>query len=159
LTKESALAFIMLEKLGQKKVSVFIDSFEKWAELGNAVIKDTSTVGSSIQSVSYSINLYNDVIIEDANGTKGLYPKVYIASGKEVPDITRDGKVIHIPYTDLVNIDGTPKAAKDIWNILDKAGVSRYAELICYSDDPGEAAVNYFILKLMGYPDIKVLVN
>jgi hypothetical protein len=29
---------------------------------------------------------------------------------------------------------------------------------VCFSDDPGEAAANYFILKLMGYPDIKVLV-
>ena len=28
LTKESALAFVMLEKLGQKKVSVFMDSME-----------------------------------------------------------------------------------------------------------------------------------
>ncbi len=36
--------------------------------------------------------------------------------------------------------------------------VPRYAELVCFSDDPGEAAANYFILKLMGFPDIKVLV-
>ena len=36
--------------------------------------------------------------------------------------------------------------------------VPRYAELVSFSDDPGEAAANYFILKLMGYPDVKVLV-
>ncbi len=41
---------------------------------------------------------------------------------------------------------------------LSKAGVPRYAEIICFSDEPGEAAVNYFILKLMGYPDVKVWV-
>jgi hypothetical protein len=29
--------------------------------------------------------------------------------------------------------------------------------VIVYADDPGEAAVNHFILKLMGYPDVKVL--
>jgi len=75
-----------------------------------------------------------------------------------VPAKAQDGKVVHVPYTDLLNADGTPKAAKDIWNILAKAGVPRYAELVCFSDDPGEAAANYFILKLMGYPDIKVLV-
>ncbi len=40
-----------------------------------------------------------------------------------------------------------------------KAGVPRYAELVCFSGDPGEAALNYFILKLMGFPDIKVLVS
>jgi len=68
-----------------------------------------------------------------------------------------EGKVVHLPYLDLLNADGTPKAAKDIWNILSKAGVPRYAELVCISDDPGEAAVNYFILKLMGFPDAKVL--
>src|SRR3989337_3004526 len=43
LTKESALAFIMLEKVGQKKVSIFMDSKDKWAEFGFTVIKDTAS--------------------------------------------------------------------------------------------------------------------
>ena len=73
-----------------------------------------------------------------------------------MPARAQDGKVVHVPYTELLNADGTPKAAKEIWKILDKAGVPRYAELVCVADDPGDAAVNYFILKLMGYPDIKV---
>jgi 3-mercaptopyruvate sulfurtransferase SseA len=98
------------------------------------------------------------VIIADPRSTQGVYPKVLIASGPNVPAKAQDGKVVHVPYTDLLNADGAPKAAKDIWNILAKAGVPRYAELVCFSDDPGEAAVNYFILRLMGYPDIKVLV-
>jgi 3-mercaptopyruvate sulfurtransferase SseA len=104
------------------------------------------------------VNVRKGVIIADTKSTQGVYPKVLIASGKELPARTLDGKVVHVPYTDLLNADGTPKAAKDIWNILVKAGVPRYAELVCFSDDPGEAAVNYFVLKLMGYPDIKVLV-
>ncbi|MBF8247903.1 MAG: hypothetical protein HW374_703 [Bacteroidetes bacterium] len=165
LTKESALAFVMLERLGQKKVSVFIDSLGKSARLGFALTKDTTVVGPkkgpgdlSIAPTNYPGNLRKDVIITDSKSTQGLYPRVIIASGKNVSAKTQDGKVVHVPYTDLLNADGTPKAAKDIWNILVKAGVPRYAELVCFSDDPGEAAVNYFILKLMGYPDIKVLV-
>jgi 3-mercaptopyruvate sulfurtransferase SseA len=165
LTKDSALAFVMLEKLGQKKVSVFMDSMDKWAQLGFAVTKDATVVGPkkvpqdlSIPPTTYPGNFRKDVIIADPKSTQGLYPKVFIASGKNVPAKTQDGKVVHIPYTDLLNADGTPKAAKDIWNILAKAGVPRYAELVCFSDDPGEAAADYFILKLMGYPDIKVLV-
>jgi thiosulfate/3-mercaptopyruvate sulfurtransferase len=164
LTKESALAFVMLEKLGQKKVSVFVDSLGKSERLGFALTKDKTIVGPkktpqdlSIIPASYLINIHEDVIIADTKSTKGLYPKVFIASGKHVPAQVQDGKVVHIPYTDLLNNDGTPKAAKDIWNILAKAGVTRYAELVCFSDDPGEAAVNYFILKLMGFPDIKIL--
>jgi len=164
LTKESALAFVMLEKLGQKKVSVFIDSLGKSERLGFALTKDKTIVGPkkapqdlSITLTNYTVNIREDVIIADTKSTKGLYPKVFIASGKHVPVQVQEGKVVHIPYTDLLNNDGTPKAAKDIWNILAKAGVTRYAELVCFSDDPGEAAVNYFILKLMGFPDIKIL--
>lgn len=165
LTKDSALAFVMLEKLRQKKVSVFMDSVDKWAQLGFAVTKDATIVGPkkvphdlSIPPTNYHGNFRKDVIIADPKSPQGLYPKVFIASGKNVPAKAQDGKVVHVPYTDLLNADGTPKAAKDIWNILYKAGVPRYAELVCFSDDPGEAAANYFILKLMGYPDIKVLV-
>jgi 3-mercaptopyruvate sulfurtransferase SseA len=165
LTTDAALAFVMLEKLGQKKVSVFLDSMEKWSQLGFAVTKEATVVGPkkvprdlSIPPTTYPANFRKDVIVGDPKSTRGVYPKVFIASGKDVPAKAQDGKVVHVPYTDLLDADGAPKAAKDIWNILAKAGVPRYAELVCFSADPGEAAVNYFILKLMGYPDIKVLV-
>ena len=165
LTTDSALAFVLLEKLGQKKVSILMDSMDKWTKLGFGVTKDATVVGPrkgpidlSIPPTTYAVNVRKDVIITDAKNTQGLYPKVFIASGKNVPAKAPDGKVVHVPYSDLLNADGTPKAAKDIWNILVKAGVPRYAEMVCFSDDPGEAATNYYVLKLMGYPDIKVLV-
>ena len=166
ITKESALAYVMLEKLGQKKVSIFMDSLDKWAKPGFALTKDATVVGPkksprdlSIPPTTYPESFRKDVLITDSKNTLGAYPKVFIASGKDVPAKAPEGKVVHVAYTDLLNADGTPKAAKDIWNILSKAGVPRYGELVCFSDDPGEAAVNYFILKLMGYPDIKILVN
>ena len=165
LTKESALAFMMLEKVGQKKVSVFMDSLGRGAQAGFAVTKDVTVVGPkkgpgdvSIPPTTYPGNSRKEVIIADPKSTRGNYPKIFIASGNTMAGKTQDGKVVHVPYSDLLNPDGTPKAAKDIWNILTKAGVPRYAELVCFSDDPGEAAANYFILKLMGYPDVKVLV-
>jgi 3-mercaptopyruvate sulfurtransferase SseA len=166
ITKDSALAFVMLEKLGQKKVSIFTDSMDKWAKPGFALTKDATAVGTpkaphdaTIPTSIYPNNFSNEVLIATPASTQGLYPKVFIASGKDLPAKSPEGKVVHVLYTDLLNADGTPKAAKDIWTVLDKAGVPRYAELVCFSDDPGEASVNYFILKLMGYPDVKVLVN
>lgn len=165
VTKDSALAFVMLEKLGQKKVSVFMDSIDQWAKLGFAVTKDATVVGPkkvlhdlSIPPTTYPGNYRKDVITADPKSTERYYPRILIASGENVPANAQEGKVVHVPYTALLNADGTPKAAKDIWTILAKAGVPRYAELVCFSDDPGEAAANYFILKLMGYPDIRVLV-
>jgi hypothetical protein len=111
-----------------------------------------------IRPTAYPVNLRPGIVVSDPQGTQGMYPKVYVASGKSLPAKVPDGKVIHVPYTELVNANGMPKAANDIWNTLVKAGVPRYAEIISFSDDPGEAAANYFILKLMGYPDVRVLV-
>jgi thiosulfate/3-mercaptopyruvate sulfurtransferase len=166
LTKEAALAFVMLEKLGQRKVSVLTDSTDEWTKRGSKLTKDPTAVGPkkgpgdlSIPTAMYPVNVRAGVIIADTKGTQGVYPKVFVASGASAPANAPDGKVVHVPYTDLLNADGTPKAAKDLWSILTKAGVPRYAELVCYSDDPGEAAVDYFVLKLMGYPDVKVLVT
>jgi thiosulfate/3-mercaptopyruvate sulfurtransferase len=165
ITKDAALAFLMLEKLGQNKISILHDTHEKWVGLGFKLTKDTTIVSAqkkpnvlSILPTSYPKDFRRDVLLTDSKSTRGLYPRVFIASGRNVPAKAQDGKIVHVQYTDLLNADGTPKAAKDIWNILSAAGVPRYAELVCYSDDPGEAAVTYFILKLMGFPDIKVLV-
>ncbi len=163
LTKEAALAFAMLEKLGQKKVSVFVDALEKPAQLG-FVTKDPTVVGPkkgpgdmSIVPVAYPAALRDGVFVADAKSTTGVYPKVFVGSGASVPAKTPEGTVVHVPYTDLLNADGTPKAAKEIWAVLSKAGVPRYAELVTFAEDPAEAAVGYYILKLMGWPDVKVL--
>jgi len=165
LTKDSALAFVMLERLGQHKVSVLMASSDAWAQHGLSVTKNATVVGPrtaqqplSIPPVTYAATVRTDPVITDPKRTQGAFPKVFVASGDAVPPKAQDGKVVHVPYTSLLNADGTPKPAKDIWNILAKAGISRYAELICYSEDPGEAAANYFVLKLMGFPDVKMMV-
>ena len=68
-----------------------------------------------------------------------------------------DGKVVHVPFTELLDAKGHPRPAAEIWKVLAKAGVPRYAELIVYADEPGDSAVNYYLLKLMGFPDVKLL--
>jgi thiosulfate/3-mercaptopyruvate sulfurtransferase len=166
LNPDSALAFLLLEKLGQKKISVFSDSVDDWAFAGFPLEKEADAAdpkkaaarGMFIRPTTYPVGLRPGIVVSDPKGTHGPYPKVYLASGKSLPAKVPDGKVVHVPYTELVNANGTPKAAQEIWNTLVKAGVPRYAEIISISDDPGEAAANYFILKLMGYPDVKVLV-
>ena len=162
----SALAFLMLERLGQKKVSVLLESVDDWGLAGFSLTKEPTIVGPrkspkdvAVPTTTYSASIKPGIVIRETPNTQGPFPKVYIASGKALPTKVPDGKVFHVPHTELVNADGTPKAAKDIWNILVKAGLPRYAEIICFADDPGEAAANYFILKLLGYPDVKVLVT
>ncbi len=162
LTKEAALAFVLLEKLGCKKISIFTEPADKWTRLGFTVIKDTidgdadEGLSGAPKSALVRVNLQKGIIVGGTGIANGVYPRVFIASGINIPAHPPADQVVHVPFSDLLNPDGTPKEAKDIWNILTKAGVPRYAELICFADDPGEAAANYFILKLMGFPDIKV---
>lgn len=167
LNENSALAYLMLERLGQHKVSVFMDSIERWAELGHTVARPAAAAATgktaeqpSAPALPYAANLRAGMLVTEPNSPPGLYPKVFVASSLQLPARTPPasaGRVLHLPYAQLLNADGTPKAAKDIWNILAKAGVPRYAQIICFADDPGAAAVNYYLLKLMGYADVKVL--
>ena len=165
LTPDAALAFLLLEKLGQKRISVLSDSLDDWGFAGFPLEKESDAADAKktqarfIRPTTYPVNLRPGVVVLDSERTEGLYPKVYLASGKALPANVPDGKVIHVPYTELLNANGTPRPAKDIWSTLAKAGVPRYAEIVSFADDPGEAAANYFVLKMMGYPDIKVLVR
>ncbi|HUP97885.1 MAG TPA: rhodanese-like domain-containing protein [Usitatibacter sp.] len=161
----SALAFVMLEKLGQKKVSIVMDSVDEWGLQGLPLTKEPTLVGPpkappamTVLPTTYPKAARAGVLVRDARATAGAYPKVFLAAGVKPPATAPDGKVVHVPYTDLLDAKGAPKPAAEVWKILVKAGVPRYAEIICIADDPGEAAIGYYVLRLMGYPDVKVLV-
>ena len=166
LTREAALAFVALEKAGQKKISLFMDDDDTWEQSGFKLISGKNDGGKAGASKSptgsatnYPVSSRNGIIITHQEGERGIFPRIVIACGENVPEKIQDEKVVHMPYKDLLNSDGAPKMAREIWNVLSKAGVPRYAELVCYSDDPGEAAVVYFTLRLMGFPDVRILVN
>jgi len=95
LTKEAALTFVMLEKIGQEKISIFLEPSDQWASNGFTMIKDT--FGENIKSGSqdltrpaaaYPVNLRTGIVIENPNLTGGIYPKLLYASGKNIPSHT-----------------------------------------------------------------------
>lgn len=158
LNPRAALAFLALEQLGQKRVSLLMDSTDDWGLAGFPLTKQPTTVGprQSPQDMAVPVASYRAQPRMGVQAMGPAYAKVYIAAGAKPPAAVPDGKLVHLPYQQLLNSDGTPKAAKDLLGILTKAGVPRYAQVVCIADDPGEAAVVYFVLKLMGWPDVKV---
>jgi thiosulfate/3-mercaptopyruvate sulfurtransferase len=163
LNEAAALAFLALQQLGQQRVSILMESVDDWGFRGLPLTKEPTAVGPkkspmdvSIAPVVYRAAPRPGVLVAPAAPARGAYPKVFIAAGKAVPGKAPDGKLIHLPAAELLNADGTPKAAKDLWAVLGKAGVPRYAEIVCIADNPGDAAVAYYVLKLMGFPDVKV---
>ncbi|RZI97960.1 MAG: hypothetical protein EOP39_27395 [Rubrivivax sp.] len=92
-----------------------------------------------------------------AQGKAGGKATVYLGVGAK-PSVRHagdDAVVIHLPYTELLDAQRRPKPAKALWPLLDKAGVPRYAPIVVLADDPGEVALGYFVLKLMGYADVR----
>jgi thiosulfate/3-mercaptopyruvate sulfurtransferase len=163
LNENAALVFMLLESIGQKKVSIFMDSIERWAELGHEVARPAAPASAGSPAVAAAppaappaAPARSGLFVSDLARSEGLFPKVYLASGARLPARTPEGRVLHLPYTQFLNADGTPRAAKDIWNTLAKAGVPRYAEIVVFADTPGEAAVNYVILRMMGFAGVKL---
>lgn len=163
LDKDAALAFVALEALGQRKVSILTDDLGIWANQGFQLREEPTVVGEkkvrhdlTIPVVDYKAEPRNNVLFNPKDSAAAGFPRVYIASGDKLPAKTLDGKVAHVPYHTLIDANGKPKPANEIWDILQKAGVPRFAQLVPVSDDAGEAAVNYTVLKLMGYPSVQL---
>ena len=175
LTPGAALAFLAFEQLGHKKISVLMDSVDEWGLRGFALSKQATTVGAPRSPQDLAVPAANYVWREPVNepaaapaavlvnaraSRPGVFPRLYVAAGKAAPGRTPpgtpEGTVRRLPYTELLNADGTPKPAKDLWKLFSDAGIPRHAELVFFADDPAEAAVNYVVFKLMGWPDIKV---
>src|SRR6185369_5372201 len=134
VTRDAALAYVALEKLGQRKVSIFtdsldsVDALDRLSRKGFAVTKEATVVGRpqkptdmAVMPVSYTASV-RDGVIAAGEKPRAVEPVVFIASGAGVPTRQVPGKVIHVPYTQLLRPDGMPKEAKEIWTVLAKAG-------------------------------------
>ncbi|MBL8325236.1 MAG: hypothetical protein JNJ89_09800 [Rubrivivax sp.] len=171
---DAGFAYWMLERLGQRRVSIFVDSLERWAEQGQEVAREPTVVGPAtkpgeitIARTTYAAPARATGLVAEAPLAAGaaaapLYPRVMVAMGAKPPAPAATGgpgaaRVVHVPLKNLLQADGRPKPAHDLWSLLAKAGVPRYAELALAADDAGEAAAGHFLLRLMGFPDVKVV--
>jgi 3-mercaptopyruvate sulfurtransferase SseA len=158
LSEPGALAFLMLENAGQRKASILLDSIDRWAEQGNEVARPSAPGQPTAKPVAYAAPASGLRIISEPGVAQSAVPRVFVASDRQAPQRAPAGRVIHLPYPQFLNADGSPKAAKEIWSLMSKAGVPRYAQIVLFADTPGAAAVNYVIFRLMGFADLKVWV-
>jgi 3-mercaptopyruvate sulfurtransferase SseA len=158
LDEAAALAFVALQRAGQRRVSVFMDTLDQWAAAGLEVARlSADAARPALPPQSYTAALRKDVLVGRAQQAAGAYPRVFVASGRALPARVPEEPVPPCADADLLKPDGTPKAASDIWKLLEKAGVPRYAEIVSIADEPGAAAAAFYLLKLMGFPDVKML--
>lgn len=163
LAPDVALAFLVLHQLGQARVSLLAGSADEWGLAGLPVATQPTVVGARrspddlvVRPVPYTAELRSGVVVRMRDGA--LPPDtVIIAAGATPPAKAPPGKLLHVPHAQLLDAAGRPKPAGDLWTVLSKAGVPRYAPIATTADDPGEAAVAWLVLRLMGYADVKVM--
>ncbi|WP_374436557.1 sulfurtransferase [Inhella sp.] len=153
INEATALSLLALEQLGQRQVALLRQSVDEWGLRGQSLSRETLAA----QPVAYAPRTRGGPLLRQPGQGQGLYPRLYLVSGAERPTGLPAGELRQLPYGELLQADGAPKPAHEIWALLKKAGVSRYAEVVCVGSRPGEAAVNYLLLRLMGFSDVKVL--
>jgi thiosulfate/3-mercaptopyruvate sulfurtransferase len=159
LEPNAALAWLALQRAGQQRVSIWLDSLERWAEAGHEVLRPGAAGAAPVRPMAYTAAPGSaQRLLAGAAATAGAMPRVYIASGAQPLAKPPAGRVLHLPYKGFLDDRGQPKPAHEIWGLMDKAGVPRYAELVMVADSIGDAAVNLVIFKLMGLADVKLLV-
>lgn len=172
VTEDTALAFVLLEHVGHAQVSVWLDNLDRWVERGQNVVTGRSAGGAQAQAPTAqaggagaaaapgAAGREGRVLVAAAPAAGGIFPTVYIASGPQpatAPLALAEGeRALHLPYTRLLDAKGHPLPAAALWQQLEKAGVPRYARIVLHADAPGPAAVNYLLLRLMGFADLKV---
>ena len=165
----SALSLLLLHQMGQQKVSIHLEGFERWVDRGLDVARPpaaaaaaaATTAAPAVKPASSAAVLPSrqprtDVLVADPGTRPGMFPTVYVASGSAAPKRLPPGTVVHLPATAMLTPEGAPRPAMDIWTAISKAGVPRYARVVLFADQLGDAAMNYVIFKLMGFADVQV---
>jgi len=162
LDADVALASLVLHQLGQARVSLLAGSVDDWGLAGLPLAKAPTVVGARrtpddlvVRQVPYAAEPRTGAVVRAGDSMPA--DAVFLAAGQTLPAKRPAGTVVHLPHTQLLKADGQPKPAGDLWTLLGKAGVPRYAPIVTVADDPGEAAVAWIVLRLMGYADVKVM--
>jgi thiosulfate/3-mercaptopyruvate sulfurtransferase len=157
--------FWMLEYLGHKKLRVLDGGWVKWTAekrpfehgrttppLGNFTVQPVSHLAISKDDLKLIVRSpHPQTAILDARSLEEYL-------GKEVSGIPRPGHIptaIHLAWNGFLNKDATVKEAEVIREgLLDKS-LHPDQEIICYCTGGVRSAWLYFVLKLVGYENVR----
>ena len=166
--KEAALVAWMLEYICQEKTSIASDDMANWSSKGGKATIDAVEVRPrqmkfdlALPPTQYKVQTVNTVKM-NGNGPKThAFPQIFVASGETQTvrqTLASDNKTLHLPASQVLMQAGGLKSAADLYkHFMVDNELPRLAEIICYADDPADAALNWFALTMIGYPNVKVL--
>lgn len=150
-------------------MSVFSHTLVQWQTQGYPVTDKPTAVASkklrfdlAIPPVVYQARPTSQRIIRQCSDSRGLYSKLIIESGPKVSARAATAvseRCVHLSASTCFSPDGGVKSAAEIAAQLDAHGIDRFAEIVTTAKDPADAAALYFVLRLLGYPDVKVWIT
>jgi len=167
VSPRSSLLFWLMEYLGHKKISILNGGLTSWMKNGFRVSNSDTIIAMprhkfdiAISPKIYKIESLNKKIIyyEDIDSCRRS--SIFLVCTKE--DIlfltSKNVEVIkQIPWQDYIDSSGSFKKAGDLATIFESKQIYKHNEIICYSKSIAESTFSYFVLRLMGYPNVRVL--
>ena len=151
----AARAFYVLEFFGQPRVQVLNGGFRKWQSEGRATTTETPSVAPG----DFTPNP-NSALIATAQWVAAHLKEIKLVDARSPAEYVGG----HIPGA--VNIDWTRtlepgdskilRSAEQLEALFAAAQVSREQEVVTYCQMGIRAAEVYFVLRLMGYPRVRV---
>ena len=164
VTPETTLLFWLLQYLGHDRVSVAAEGLIGWEAAGQALATEDTVIADPITPIDVAIHpttftamLQADLRLRAPDEQTGYpFSRVWVVSAPEVPDDIPVETYRHVPWAQNLTDAGLLESAGALWTLYEDAGVSYFSEIICYSDDPAEATMTYFVLRLLGFPQVAV---
>jgi len=158
----AARLFFTLDYVGHEKMALLNGGQAKWVAEGRGFSKEAPHVAKSVYRVRPKTQLVASARWISANVGKPNLALVDARSPKEYrgEDVRakRGGHIpgaVNIEWTQNLAADKTFRPADELLALYEKAGVTKDKTVVSYCQTMHRAALSYFTLRLLGYPDVR----
>lgn len=161
----ASLMFWLLEYMGHPKVSIMNGGLAGWNAWNLKLKKDETIIARpqtkfdvAISPENFMANPQKNTRLVNADEKADFFgfPRVWIACSKKVPGKMPVSEFKHIPWDQNLDRKGNLKNAGKLIKVYEDTGVLKYAEIVCCSDSVKDAAMTYYALRTLGYPQVRV---
>jgi 3-mercaptopyruvate sulfurtransferase SseA len=164
VTPATTLFSWLLQYLGHEKVSVACEGLDGWSaarypvSVDDTVIAEPETpIDVAIHPTTFTTDVRSDIRLSAADAPREYpFSRLWVVAAEEVPEDLPVDSYIHVPWTSNLTEDGLLMPADALWSLYEEAEVQYFNEIICYSDDPAEATMTWFVLRLLNFPRVLV---
>jgi thiosulfate/3-mercaptopyruvate sulfurtransferase len=157
LDGDAALGALLLERAGQRRVSVYAGTLDSWVDGGRELARPASPP-ATVRASAYAAYAprTRPLLVRVAPEATAL-PSVWISATEAAPaGLAPDGSAwLHLPVPALLTATSRPRPASEIWAELDR----RHARVMLRGDDEAalaEAARLRVVLAMMGWRELLV---